>query len=166
MGCDYLLIMLVLLLIGFNSRTPCGVRLPLTFVIRLPTIGFNSRTPCGVRQRIKSKLVRICRFQFTHPVWGATINNQYAKQRSDVSIHAPRVGCDMVQILLTLPIYRFNSRTPCGVRPQGSGVIFSISKVSIHAPRVGCDLEGSIYILIFIQFQFTHPVWGATLVGQ
>ena len=27
------------------------------------------------------------------------------------------------------------------MRPQGSDVVFSISKVSIHAPRVGCDRQ-------------------------
>ena len=39
----------------------------------LMTQGFNSRTPCGVRliYRPRQKMP-VCLFQFTHPVWGAT----------------------------------------------------------------------------------------------
>ena len=33
-------------------------------------------------------------FQFTHPVWGATMLNINPRGSSGVSIHAPRVGCD------------------------------------------------------------------------
>ncbi len=33
-------------------------------------------------------------FQFTHPVWGATSDIREERTSSDVSIHAPRVGCD------------------------------------------------------------------------
>ena len=33
-------------------------------------------------------------FQFTHPVWGATLRGCSYVELEDVSIHAPRVGCD------------------------------------------------------------------------
>ncbi len=33
-------------------------------------------------------------FQFTHPVWGATAILLTACNPKQVSIHAPRVGCD------------------------------------------------------------------------
>ena len=33
-------------------------------------------------------------FQFTHPVWGATIVEITIVIDEEVSIHAPRVGCD------------------------------------------------------------------------
>ena len=33
-------------------------------------------------------------FQFTHPVWGATISIFIISRHITVSIHAPRVGCD------------------------------------------------------------------------
>ena len=39
-----------MIIMGFNSRTPCGVR------------------PLGTVERIQDEL----EFQFTHPVWGAT----------------------------------------------------------------------------------------------
>ena len=125
--------------IGFNSRTPCGVR-PCAGVVSVansivsihaPRVGcdshraatapseacFNSRTPCGVRLSARPGCSVIRLFQFTHPVWGATQQ--------------------------PLP-------TRAGLR------------VSIHAPRVGCDVGGSLRLDIYRAFQFTHPVWGAT----
>ena len=45
-------------------------------------IGKNSAHPCGSG-----------RFQSTHPGWGATDLERLAKDRQEVSIHAPRVGC-------------------------------------------------------------------------
>ena len=78
---------------------------------------FNSRTPCGVRH-IQWRIDHWgWEFQFTHPVWGATTSHttvaslsesfnsrtpcgvrqivrKAEEERADVSIHAPRVGCD------------------------------------------------------------------------
>ena len=34
--------------------------------------GFNSRTPCGVRLKDNLQTEEATKFQFTHPVWGAT----------------------------------------------------------------------------------------------
>ena len=128
--------------VSFNSRTPCGVRHSsappdhLTFVsIHAPRAGcdrpqrsqnscrrcFNSRTPCGVRRAQKG--FRFCilgvsihapragcdnfqtvniasrrRFQFTHPVRGATLLAYFVRARK----------------------FRFNSRTPCGVRRRNN----------------------------------------------
>ena len=82
------------------------------------------------------------KFQFTHPVWGATVVIDQFLASVAVSIHAPRVGCDIIPNMIEDIVYSFNSRTPCGVRrtqTQGSIVRY----VSIHAPRVGCDLYTS-----------------------
>ena len=62
----------------------------------MPICSFNSRTPGGVRL-----LLRICRFthvtfQFTHPGRGATRFNPFRLLAYQVSIHAPREGCDPV----------------------------------------------------------------------
>ncbi len=99
----------------FNSRTPCGVRQHIALASTKP-MSFNSRTPCGVRHEVPQVRLELRAFQFTHPVWGATV-------ASSSSVNA------------TL---RFNSRTPCGVR-LSSRVHTSSLQVSIHAPRVGCD---------------------------
>ena len=56
-----------------------------------------------------------------------------------ISIHAPRVGCDV-----------------CPGSHQ------ALSAISIHAPRVGCDEWGPMLEYMTTGFQSTHPVWGAT----
>ena len=58
---------------------------------------------------------------------------------SVISIHAPRVGCDGV-----------------------GGAAPLVDSISIHAPRVGCDLVPFVRAVQLVQFQSTHPVWGAT----
>ena len=101
-------------------------------------------------------------FQFTHPGRGATQGREIPYQDCQVSIHAPREGCD----------YR---GTPARASSFG---------VSIHAPREGCDGTASIRMIgkrsfnsrtpggvrrsnrglltYTRQFQFTHPGRGAT----
>ena len=77
-------------------------------------------------------------FQFTHPVRGATWCDVLFTLGEEISIHAPREGCD----------------TQLEDTPQQT-------LISIHAPREGCDA-----IIDLCQakdtFQFTHPVRGAT----
>ena len=95
-------------------------------------------------------------------MWGATYDIAYTQDQLDVSIHAPRVGCDKLLLLLlkrikafqfTHPVWgatsdgaddcrryaSFNSRTPCGVRHLTCNRQVTPQYVSIHAPRVGCD---------------------------
>ena len=55
----------------FNSRTPCGVRLRGCSVL-VVSMCFNSRTPCGVRLGGMGAGKTPRKFQFTHPVRGAT----------------------------------------------------------------------------------------------
>ena len=100
---------------------------------------FNSRTPCGVRPNRQHHYVFVSWFQFTHPVWGATSDLASDANLTVVSIHAPRVGCDIVEITIIID-----------------------KQVSIHAPRVGCDQNLATYDCCTYLFQFTHPVWGAT----
>ena len=146
---------------------------------------FNSRTPCGVRQVDKRRLILDLLFQFTHPVWGATVGIDSIDTLLDVSIHAPRVGCDYVtltaEVLPYVSIHApragcdcyapraycstrgFNSRTPCGMRrgqPQTTqwGVRFQFTHPVWGATSPLSDM------LCGMAFQFTHPVWGATLL--
>ena len=101
------------------------------------------------------------RFQSTLPVWGATMPRRVFTDSSRISIHAPRVGSDVLPdkssrlpaiFQSTLPVWgatqktspqsrpaRFQSTlpvwgaTPAGLRAGRDGAI------SIHAPRVGSD---------------------------
>ena len=81
------------------------------------TESFNSRTPGGVRHHQQA------------------LNYQHG----DVSIHAPREGCDEVGVV---------------ARP--------VEVVSIHAPREGCDILRTLSLPMAV-FQFTHPGRGATV---
>ena len=60
-----------------------------------------------------------------------------------VSIHAPRVGCDLRIPAPTTSRRGFNPRTPGGVRHLTTQKVSRNGKVSIHAPRVGCDRRQS-----------------------
>ena len=104
-------------------------------------------------------------FQFTHPGRGATPAHPSLYQFNEVSIHAPREGCDDLLFFCLRDLRRFNSRTPGGVRlvpdsdysgvgmfqftHPGRGATGETSKaeglipVSIHAPREGCDAYGA-----------------------
>ena len=56
-----------------------------------------------------------------------------------ISIHAPRVGCDFPSRYSVFSAKYFNPRTPRGVRHNQGNRTFLIFDISIHAPRVGCD---------------------------
>ena len=125
-------------------------------------------------------------FQFTHPGRGATqsFDGLYIIV-DEVSIHAPREGCDCCMSTSTTDRGSFNSRTPGGVRRRAGYTETNIKNVSIHAPREGCDLrrvrrrgrdqpvsihapqEGCDSFTLTSEqaelvFQFTHPGRGAT----
>ena len=113
--------------VDFNPRTPCGVRrrmvtkyvLEKAISIHAPRAGcdrsgfcdrprrchFNPRTPCGVR-RCRSRPTRRSRrtFQSTHPVRGATRSRAEDQAGQEISIHAPRAGCDTMAIDTKPPI--------------------------------------------------------------
>ncbi len=189
-GCDYTLVLGSPRARRFNSRTPCGVRLQARLVVEIvalvsihapragcdqdqntPTkasLSFNSRTPCGVRQQLSSPPIETPVFQFTHPVRGATTDYPHLTLSYDVSIHAPRAGCDYLcsvrkeevnAFQFTHPVRGatpdnrifsfvgegFNSRTPCGVRHLECKIQGKLDGVSIHAPRAGCDCDAQRY---------------------
>ena len=115
-GCDNRMMLCGSSWLNFNPRTPCGVR-PLRFAAAGTTLYFNPRTPCGVRPCT----IKRCFMTF------------------EISIHAPRAGCDRNSskncqqwstFQSTHPVRGatgndfsaaylrcdFNPRTPCGVR--------------------------------------------------
>ena len=102
---------------------------------------FNPRTPRGVRRAKQScfSATGQAKFQSTHPARGATGYEDETTQRLEISIHAPREGCDM--LINFVRIFR---------------------RISIHAPREGCDCAQSGYRHSPTRFQSTHPARGAT----
>ena len=125
---------------------------------------FQSTHPVwGATRYILSVYSDIYLFQSTHPVWGATEAVDPSRRVVAISIHAPRVGCDLLR----------------------GGRLIPLPGISIHAPRVGCDPAAPPDIQGWYDFnprtpcgvrrprprkfpgpapfQSTHPVWGATL---
>ena len=51
-------------------------------------------------------------FQSTHPVWGATVSTSRDVSSGNVSIHAPRVGCDFQILANQVLSYMFQSTHP------------------------------------------------------
>ncbi len=56
----------------------------------------------------------------------------------------------------------FNPRTPCGVRQACPPASRGWNKISIHAPHAGCDGGALRLAVLFVRFQSTHPMRGAT----
>ena len=77
---------------------------------------FNPRTPRGVRQKQLQLLTWWTEFQSTHPARGATSIYKFGTVFVDISIHAPREGCDPTLCDCIDTIGNFNPRTPRGVR--------------------------------------------------
>ena len=83
---------------------------------------------------------------------------------ANISIHAPRVGCDFSRSGDGARPAYFNPRTPCGVRRALTALDTSMRWY--FNPRTPCGvrlLMVSVRVVNVI-FQSTHPVWGATVV--
>ena len=122
----------------FNPRSPCGERrfsvfthklfpifqstLPVWGATGVPVwsivvkIYFNPRSPCGERQNLVVKRACNSKFQSTLPVWGATRLVKPTPKLDVISIHAPRVGSDLLSGFDTPKNCYFNPRSPCGER--------------------------------------------------
>ena len=125
---------------------------------------FNPRTPCGVRPSQPCDYLLDINISIHAPRVGCdSIILESSESKCRISIHAPRVGCDGIG------------------GGHGSGLL----DISIHAPRVGCDHAGRFVPTMhrdfnprtpcgvrpdgtwgerkeLTVFQSTHPVWGAT----
>ena len=103
-------------------------------------------------------------FQSTLPVWGATYcPNCGAKMDLEISIHAPRVGSDLMMIIAVTERGRhFNPRSPCGERLVI--LYFVRSLIRYFNPRSPCGERQTapIHRRGYMTFQSTLPVWGAT----
>ena len=162
-GATFSLIKRNLRLNSFNPRTPGGVRLLRNNALVAMRVFQSTHPGWGATQPIYLGELS-AEFQSTHPGWGATQHQLQMKRFTDVSIHAPRVGCDAPQHSPEPCLRGFNPRTPGGVRPGRPFIASSgIGRVSIHAPRVGCDSPSQGLASLSAQFQSTHPGWGATL---
>ena len=127
---------------------------------------FNPRAPCGARQLFPKNDHSYTKFQSTRPVWGATTEMGITGTTAKISIHAPRVGRDVIAISCLRFPGNFNPRAPCGARLL---ILYALPRyvgISIHAPRVGRDPLFTSTSPKACSFQSTRPVWGATRVHR
>ena len=152
---------------------------------------FNPRSPCGERpEALAGRTATIWKFQSTLPVWGATPRIEPWRRgtssfnprspcgerlgwlvsdirSNQVSIHAPRVGSDCVDMAARYYEAMFQSTLPVWgattyKKEPGTYIVFQSTlpvwgatgelvrgplsgTVSIHAPRVGSDSQEKTY---------------------
>ncbi len=145
---------------NFNPRTPRGVR-HRTLMRYFGQRNFNPRTPRGVRRHERREIYQRGDFNPRTPRGVRRGQSGMTEQDFLISIHAPRVGCDVFEEVMMWQGPYFNPRTPRGVRPRfhihrrlaglfqsthpawgatrGVNSFFASARISIHAPRVGCD---------------------------
>ena len=99
----------------FNPRTPRGVRLA-EASMEYVQHAFQSTHPAGGATDRRIKDERCIKFQSTHPAGGATGVQYMFSTRRNISIHAPRGGCDASAGYAKFVLKNFNPRTPRGVR--------------------------------------------------
>jgi len=84
-------------------------------------------------------LWRLCLFQSTLPVRGATRRLATRSSRRLISIHAPREGSDVCPFPLNLLGCEFQSTLPVRGATLADTLAKRLMFISIHAPREGSD---------------------------
>ena len=98
---------------------------------------FQSTPPVwGATTKFYAKNAKIYRFQSTLPVWGATRRGNHQLYQHQISIHAPRVGSDSINIGHSARRLNFNPRSPCGERP--SAWCYNVATRLNFNPRSPC----------------------------
>ena len=116
----------------------------------------------GATFRLPCDLLSLRLFQSTLPVWGATVNIDNFSGVLLISIHAPRVGSDLIRLRLMLYTISFQSTLPV----WGATFVVRARHPTIcdFNPRSPCGERPPPYaVCTFLPlFQSTLPVWGAT----
>ena len=123
---------------------------------------FYPRTPCGVRLALSYHVLRDLHISIHVPRAGYDGVQYRIVQIQRISIHVPRAGYDMVPTMMPSSLSAFLSTYP--VRGTTSVPVCSMVSplISIHVPRAGYDVtisgpDGSTKI-----FLSTYPVRGTT----
>ncbi len=118
---------------------------------------FNPRTPYGVRQSASNTVIVHTSFQSTHSLRSATDAIGRVRIESKVSIHALLTECDVPAKSLSDLRFRFNPRTPYGVRrnppfigPPSSAFqsTHSLRSATVSPSNGGLFVEVSIHALL------------------
>ena len=126
-------------------------------------------------------------FQSTHPLRGATLNENVCPRLILISIHAPLAGCDPRRRPLSASALPFQSTHPLRGATAKHNEVVERTYISIHAPLAGCDIcarrrprrsrhfnprtpcgvrqAACLSTPTLSPFQSTHPLRGATQIG-
>ena len=126
----------------FNPRSPCGERRARRERRHLRGPVSTHAPLAGSDERGSLRLMRLVQFQPTLPLRGAT---RASRHRS------PHPQC-------------FNPRSPCGERPDELQRCGLVGQVSTHAPLAGSDMKLGDTPSLFLAFQPTLPLRGATFL--
>ena len=99
-------------------------------------------------------------FQSTLPVWAATYREIARAVGVDISIHAARVGSDIMTSVLNLTLLISIHAARVGSDDAQNSLLTTVI-ISIHAARVGSDTAFRLSDCALL-FQSTLPVWAAT----
>ena len=127
-----------------------------------PGLVFQSTHPVRGATNLQPPLWRTTEISIHAPREGCDGAWRVHAQRGGISIHAPREGCDGTFSNVGSAVTEFQSTHP--VRGATFEALSNTQSdtISIHAPREGCDVrEGDIFVAKDL-FQSTHPVRGAT----
>ena len=133
-------------------------------------------------------LVYTHQFQSTLPAWGATNADMLISTPSDISIHAPRMGSDLLKIILVSRLVLFQSTLPAWGATAIMQLISASSLFQSTLPAWGAttahaagnpsredfnprsphgERHSNMFIAaISIRFQSTLPAWGATILPR
>ena len=125
------------------------------------TVGFNSRTPGGVRLWVRVHRGQHGVVSIHAPREGCDGVDLFISRVTLVSIHAPREGCDCSHCLGSRWTSSFNSRTPGGVRQTHRHRIGPMEGFNSHTPGGVRPALSQVFSASW-KFQFTHPGRGAT----
>ena len=88
---------------------------------------------------------------------GSDLDDAQPLVANEISIHAPRVGSDVIAFGWLLHCVEFQSTLPAwGATPLARQVAM-IQLISIHAPRVGSDVIVYRMIVRFVDFNPRSP---------
>ena len=118
---------------------------------------FNPRSPCGERQLIAYLNVRHKHFNPRSPCGERRASCNSSMIIGSISIHAPRVGSDLIEAIGAGGGANFNPRSPCGERPNDAAITIFAERISIHAPRVGSDAAINGVFPFFLDFNPRSP---------
>ena len=136
-----------------GAQTTRTGSLPL-FQSTLPAWGATRALPDRCRDPLE--------FQSTLPAWGATAVAGVSNRGWLVSIHAPRMGSDLVRADAIELCTRFNPRSPHGERPPHPGGSCVGAMFQSTLPAWGAT-SYSVPVVARGLFQSTLPAWGATI---